>query len=135
METEIFPFITRALNMTLMLLFISMTLDAQSDTSTIIHMEDIYKRLPSTGDRFVVGLEKESMRAILYAPEKKDNQTAHDQDEVYIIISGTGTFQKGQEKYPFKPNDIIFVPAKQDHRFLEFTKDFKTWVIFYGPRK
>ena len=28
---------------------------------------------------------------------------------------------------------LIFVPAGIEHRFENFTDDFSTWVIFYGP--
>jgi mannose-6-phosphate isomerase-like protein (cupin superfamily) len=30
-----------------------------------------------------------------YAPRNVDNQTPHDQDELYFVISGSGTFRKG----------------------------------------
>lgn len=31
------------------------------------------------------------------------------------------------------PGDLLFVPAGVVHRFEEFTDDFATWVMFYGP--
>jgi mannose-6-phosphate isomerase-like protein (cupin superfamily) len=33
----------------------------------------------------------------------------------------------------FQQGDILFVPAGSVHRFINFTADFATWVIFYGP--
>jgi mannose-6-phosphate isomerase-like protein (cupin superfamily) len=33
----------------------------------------------------------------------------------------------------FKPGDFLFVAAGVEHRFEKFTKDFATWVSFYGP--
>ncbi|MCB0824759.1 MAG: cupin domain-containing protein [Armatimonadetes bacterium] len=67
----------------------------------------------------------------LYAPDKRDKQTPHDRDEVYLVISGSGRFRKGDEVVHFGPGDLIYVPKHEDHRFEEFTNDFKTWVIFY----
>ena len=32
----------------------------------------------------------------------------------------------------FLPGDFLFVPARAEHRFLDFTDDFTTWVLFYG---
>jgi len=29
--------------------------------------------------------------------------------------------------------DVIFAPAGIEHRFENFSDDFVTWVIFYGP--
>lgn len=69
----------------------------------------------------------------LYKPDKTDLQQPHDRDEVYIIVSGSGKFKNGNNVYDFKPHDFLFVPAYTDHRFFEFTDDFVTWVIFYGP--
>jgi len=28
---------------------------------------------------------------------------------------------------------MLFVPAGVEHRFENFSDDFATWVIFYGP--
>lgn len=75
-----------------------------------------------------------TMRVGVYAPVGKDAQTPHDQDEVYIIQSGSGVFQRGPERVPFKAGDVIFVPAHLDHRFEDFSADFVTWVVFYGPK-
>ncbi len=70
----------------------------------------------------------------IYKPIKEDYQKPHDQDEVYIIISGTGKFINGETIIEFKPHDFLFVSAGESHRFFDFTDDFMTWVVFYGPR-
>ena len=69
-----------------------------------------------------------------YAPRGKDEQTPHDQDEVYIVESGNGIFEVAGTRTNFGPNDVLFVPAGAEHRFVDFTDDFETWVIFYGPK-
>lgn len=74
-----------------------------------------------------------SMRAGLYAPRGKDDQGPHKQDELYIVQSGRGRFVKNGKERAFQPNDLIFVEAGADHRFVDFTDDFATWVIFWGP--
>ena len=68
----------------------------------------------------------------IYQPVGHDPQQPHEQDEIYVVISGQGLFQDGADRYPFGPGDLIFVPAGREHRFEEFTEDFKTWVIFFG---
>jgi mannose-6-phosphate isomerase-like protein (cupin superfamily) len=62
-----------------------------------------------------------------------DPQKPHKRDEVYIITSGTGRFVRGEESVTFGPGDALFVPAHMPHRFEEFSPDFSTWVVFYGP--
>ncbi len=72
------------------------------------------------------------MSVEIYRPVGHDPQQPHVQDEIYVVISGNGIFQNGTEKYAFQPGDFLFVPAGREHRFLEFSEDFSTWVIFYG---
>jgi len=69
-----------------------------------------------------------------YAPQGHDPQTPHDQDEIYIVISGSGRFRCGDREVPFGPHDMLFAPAGAEHRFFDFTDDFATWVAFYGPK-
>ena len=85
------------------------------------------------GKRLSYPIRHGTMRVGVYAPRPSDPQTPHDQDELYIVISGSGTFAKGGERCPFGPGDLIFVEAGAEHRFEDFTADFATWVVFWGP--
>lgn len=69
-----------------------------------------------------------------YKPDKIDHQKPHERDEVYVVVSGTGVFFHAGRRWNFKPGDFLFVPAGAEHRFENFTDDFATWVIFYGPK-
>lgn len=69
----------------------------------------------------------------LYRPNETDKQIPHSRDEVYIIVSGTGKFVCNEKITDFFPGDFLFVPAGAPHRFIDFTEEFCTWVIFYGP--
>lgn len=68
-----------------------------------------------------------------YAPKGHDPQVPHDKDEVYVVVSGTGWFVCGDRRDRFGPGDALFVRAREVHRFEDFTEDFATWVVFYGP--
>ena len=89
-----------------------------------------------------------SMELRWFAPKREDQQTPHDRDELYIVASGTGVFMRavesdpfddttlpiqGEERVRFGPGDALFVAAGTVHRFEEFSEDFATWVVFYGP--
>ena len=91
-------------------------------------------RLPGPpGKRFVRLYEHGSLQVEIYAPRGKDPQQPHARDEVYFVIAGSGTFVDGTERYPFRPGDLLFVPAGIVHRFEDFTDDLAVWVLFYGP--
>lgn len=84
--------------------------------------------------RFVEPMRHGTMSVEVYAPLGEDKQTPHDQDELYIVISGTGEFVKGVERIAVGPQDLLFVAAGEVHRFEAFTADFATWVVFWGPK-
>ena len=86
------------------------------------------------GRRSAELLRHGSLEVRYYAPRGSDPQEPHDRDELYVIASGSGTFVRGEERAPFGPGDVLFVPAKMAHRFEDFSGDFATWVMFYGPR-
>ncbi len=83
------------------------------------------------GKPFITLLEREKMYVEVYQPKQVDLQKPHDQDEIYVVISGSGVFSNGGICQQFSPSDLIFVPAGVEHRFEDFTDDFATWVIFY----
>lgn len=80
-----------------------------------------------------VMLENGSMELGYYQPKSIDEQSPHDQDEIYIVQTGTGTLVRGDEMISFGPGDALFVAAGVEHHFVDFSDDFGTWVIFYGP--
>ncbi len=95
--------------------------------------QSLLNQLPTdTGSPFMEIFRKGNVSVEMYKPVKVDLQTPHTQDELYVIVSGSGMFQNGEEHYPFQANDLIFVPAFTEHRFYDFTEDFSTWVVFFG---
>lgn len=94
-----------------------------------------YSRSAATNpeDPYVVALEHGSLELGYYSPVGIDHQTPHDQDEVYVIVQGSGKFRNGNEIVEFRSGDALFVPAGVEHRFVDFTDDTEMWVVFYGP--
>lgn len=85
------------------------------------------------GQRSVEVLSHGTMVVRYYAPRGTDGQTPHTRDELYVVARGSGTFVNGDRRHAFGASDVLFVPAGVSHRFEDFTDDFGTWVIFYGP--
>ena len=95
--------------------------------------ESILQLSKETNQRFTVMLQHGSMQVEYFAPEKIDTQSPHKQDEIYMIASGKSQFYRNGETVECKTGDVLFVPAGMEHRFINFSDDFATWVIFYGP--
>jgi mannose-6-phosphate isomerase-like protein (cupin superfamily) len=68
-----------------------------------------------------------------YSPQGSDPQVPHSRDELYVVVRGSGSFVCGGERRPFTAGDALFVAAGTVHRFEDFSADFATWVMFYGP--
>ena len=77
--------------------------------------------------------ERNALEVRFYSPRGHDPQEPHDRDEVYVIAHGTGEFLYDAERVSFQPGDLLFVAAGVEHRFVNFSDDFATWVLFFGP--
>lgn len=93
------------------------------------------RALAAAPEDFVTLFERGGASVLLFAPRGTDTQTPHSRDELYIVASGTGTFVRGEERIPFVTGDVLFVAAKDPHRFEDFSDDFSTWVVFFEPKK
>ena len=103
-------------------------------------LKDFLERLPrpATADwpdgRFdVETLSHGTMSLQVFAPRGTDHQKPHQQDELYIVVSGTSGFVHDGERADVAAGDALFVPAGDEHRFEAMSDDFVTWVVFYGP--
>jgi mannose-6-phosphate isomerase-like protein (cupin superfamily) len=50
-------------------------------------------------------------------PGGLDTQSAHDDDEVYAVISGRGLLRVGDIDHPVGVGSVVFVPKSMPHRF------------------
>jgi len=101
----------------------------------LVSLPDIMESIANEpeGKRYFYPIRHGTMRVGIYAPRGEDPQQPHDQDELYIVETGAGTFVRDDQRRPFKPGDVIFVPAGAVHRFEDFSDDFRTWAVFWGP--
>jgi mannose-6-phosphate isomerase-like protein (cupin superfamily) len=82
------------------------------------------------GVPFIEVFNKGTLKIELFAPRERDLQTPHEQDEIYVIVQGESEFLLGAKRINCKFGDVLFVPAKMEHRFENFSDDFATWVFF-----
>jgi len=107
---------------------------AELDDDLRIALPDASEHLAGMPEAFIVLFKRGDLSVELFAPHDVDTQQPHEQDEIYIVAAGTGLFRRGAERVPFGPGDFLFVAAGVPHAFETFTDDFKTWVIFFGPK-
>lgn len=98
-----------------------------------LSVQQATQQLQQAGSLFLEVFRHGSLSVEVYKPKDVDLQQPHPRDEVYVIMSGKGTFNLAGQRYLFQPGDFLFVPAGVEHRFEDFSGDFSTWVLFYGP--
>jgi mannose-6-phosphate isomerase-like protein (cupin superfamily) len=65
---------------------------------------------------------------VLVAPEP-DRQQPHEDDEVYVVLDGTGVLEVEGEQVPVREGTAVFVEAGADHRFTAY-EHLAVLVIF-----
>lgn len=69
---------------------------------------------------------------VLVAPEP-DRQQPHVDDEVYLVLDGSGTLEVEDESVRMKVGDAVFVPAGAEHRFTAY-EQLAVLVLFERSR-
>jgi len=95
-------------------------------------IRDALALLGEKGENYAKLFSQPALDIALYKPDRTDPQTPHLRDEIYVIATGSGTFVQEDDSRPFGPGDLLFVPKGVPHRFVDFSADFSTWVIFFG---
>src|SRR5260370_41863736 len=97
-------------------------------------IEAVKQRLGESGGYEVVhsspGLELGVY--VLAAPEP-DRQQPHDDDEVYVVLEGSGALEVAGERVNLREGQAVFVPAGADHRFVGY-EQLAVLVVFERPR-
>ena len=65
---------------------------------------------------------------VLVAPEP-DRQQPHEDDEVYVVLEGSGTLEVGHDRIDLSEDQAVFVPAGAEHRFVGY-EQLAVLVVF-----
>ncbi|MFI7698028.1 cupin domain-containing protein [Nonomuraea sp. NPDC049480] len=66
-----------------------------------------------------------------------DTQSPHTEDEIYVVTAGRARIVTASGEAEVGPGAVIFVPAGEEHRFVDITEDLALLVVFgpaYGSR-
>ena len=69
---------------------------------------------------------------VLVAPEP-DRQQPHEDDEVYVVLEGSGVLEVEGRNVPVQEGDAVFVEAGAEHRFTAY-EQLAVLVIFERAR-
>ena len=72
----------------------------------------------------------------IYCFEPGQEQKGHihgEQDKVYLVLEGQGTFQVGSEKQVLGPGQGIMAPAGEEHGVKNHTGQRLKLIVFVAP--
>src|SRR6266545_3780804 len=61
-----------------------------------------------------------------------DPQSPHAEDETYYVLSGRATIRVGDEDRAVGPGSLVFVAARDEHRFHSITEELAL-LVFFAP--
>jgi mannose-6-phosphate isomerase-like protein (cupin superfamily) len=102
---------------------------------TSFHLEDLIAQHQASAEPWLEFLRVPALRAGLYVltPGAWDHQTPHEEDEVYFVVSGRATFEAGSERRDVSAGQVIYVAARQEHRFTDIVEELRVLVFFSAP--
>ena len=95
----------------------------------------VLDRLRTSGGGYEIVHESPGLELgvyVLVAPEP-DRQQPHEDDEIYLVLEGTGVLEVEGESVPVEEGTTVFVEAGADHRFTAY-EHLAVFVVFARPR-
>ncbi len=106
-----------------------------SMSSHAFDVDEAKRRLQAAGGGYEIVHESPGLELgvyVLVAPEP-DRQQPHADDEVYVVLEGSGALEVEGSQHPLSVGQAIFVPAGADHRFTAY-EQLSVLVAFARPR-
>lgn len=98
-------------------------------------IDELAEQNSNTDLPYLEFMRVESMSTYLYElpAGATDEQTPHDQDEIYYVVRGRAVLTVGGKATSVEPGDILFVRKFAHHLFSEITEDLQLLVVFAPP--
>jgi mannose-6-phosphate isomerase-like protein (cupin superfamily) len=94
-------------------------------------VEAVRERLREAGGGYEIVHESTGLEVgvyVLVAPEP-DRQQPHEDDELYVVLEGTGVLEVKGEQVAVREGSAVFVEAHAEHRFTAY-EHLSVLVIF-----
>jgi mannose-6-phosphate isomerase-like protein (cupin superfamily) len=102
----------------------------------VFEVEAVKERLRQAGGGYEIVHESAGLEVgvyVLVAPEP-DRQQPHEDDELYVVLEGTGVLDVEESQVPVRDGTAVFVEAGAEHRFSAY-EHLAVLVIFERRRE
>ena len=100
-----------------------------------LDVKSAQRRLTEAGGGYEIVHESPGLEMGVYVlvwPEA-DRQQPHEDDEVYVVLEGSGVLEVEGNRIELDEGHFAFVPAHVEHRFVAY-EQLAVLVIFTRPR-
>ena len=74
-----------------------------------------------------------SLEVMRFEPGDKDEEHAHEVDEIYHIDSGSASLEVEGKKHEVNPGDVIHLGPETDHHFVDIEEQLVVTVMYAPP--
>ncbi len=98
----------------------------------VFDLKDIRDKLRGDPVEYLEFLNVPSLNCGIYslAAGSTDMQAPHDEDEVYLVLTGKARMKLGGEERAIGPGSLLYVGATTEHSFFEIEEDMTLLVMF-----
>ena len=98
----------------------------------VFDLDEVKSKLKGEAVEYLEFLNVTALNCGIYflAAGSKDMQAPHDEDEVYIVLSGSARMRLDQEERAVGPGSLLYVGATTEHSFFHIEQDMTLLVIF-----
>ncbi len=93
---------------------------------------ELVTELEDDENQFTEVLDKDSVTIEIGQYPKPSPKNPHTEDEVYYIVSGSGSIRVGDETYDVETGDVVFVEQGMEHDFFDIDEEITALTIFVG---
>ena len=98
----------------------------------VFDLQEIRKKLKGDAVEYLEFLNVPALNCGIYslAAGSTDMQAPHDEDEVYLVLTGKARMHLGNEDRAIGPGSLLYVGASTEHSFFEIEEDMTLLVMF-----
>lgn len=91
---------------------------------------DLVDQLEQENTNYLEVLSKDALSVELARYPNPEPKTAHQTDELYFIISGSGMVHVENERYAVDEGDVVYVEQGAEHDFFDIQDEITALVVF-----
>lgn len=101
-------------------------------TWQVFDLAEVKDKLKGEAVEYLEFLNVPALNCGIYflAAGSTDMQAPHDEDEVYVVLSGKARMRLADEEREVVPGSLLYVSATTEHSFFEIEEDMTLLVMF-----